>query len=180
MIEPLFIAIAPFDPSDGQKWQEYYQWARIPGLVEVISLDSMLCRRIITEFEAEDWDHIVNENFRLNYFHDLAYLMRRIADAPRKHILGVYRNPSSHIPQAPAANFNFVGYDLIEEATQISALTNCGGFPDSFSNGELNRHGLIDEFSRAEEIHQSLPKRHPQEAHANCELYAIWKLESGL
>src|SRR5580658_8217773 len=171
MAKPLFIAVGRFDPSDGEKWQKYYQWANIPGLMEVISLDLMLCPRIITEFQPEDWAHIVNENFRLNYFYDLEYLLRRVAQVPRKHVLGVYRNPETHIEDQPGTGkFTFVGYDLIEEQTQISALTNCGGFPNSFSNGELNKFGLIDTFDRAAEIHRHLPEHHPEEPHANCEL----------
>lgn len=177
MLKPLFIAVRCFDPSDGDKWRKYCQWAKIPGLTEVISLDSLLCPRVITEFQPEDWDHIVNEDFRLNYFYDFEYLMRRVAGAPRKQILGVYRNPIAHIDLPPAAgDFTFIGYDLIEEQTQISALTNCGGFPDSFSNAELNRHGLIDTFTRAAEVRRHLAKQHPEEHHAQCELYAIWRL----
>jgi hypothetical protein len=107
-----FIAVGPFDPSDGKKWQEYCEWAKIPGLTEIISLDASLCHRIVTHLQPEDWSHIVNEDFRLDYFHDLPYLLERVAAAPRKHILGVYRNPSSHIEQVPADNFTFVGYDL--------------------------------------------------------------------
>jgi hypothetical protein len=176
MAEPLFIAVERFDPSDGEKWQKYYQWAKIPALLEVISLDALLCRRIITVFQPEDWAHIVNENFRLDYFHDLEYLLRRVATVLRKQILGVYRNPEVHMDPPSAGKFAFVGYDLIEDQTQISALTNCGGFPDSFSNGELNKFGLIDTFDRATTIHRDLRQHYPEESHANCELYAIWKL----
>jgi hypothetical protein len=178
MAEPLFIAVTPFDPSDGEAWRKYCEWAKIPNLTEIISLDSILCHRLINEFQDEDWPHIINENFRLNYFRELAYMLRRVADVPRKRILGVYRNPDFHISQPPADDFVFIGYDLIEETTQISALTNCGGFPDSFSNAELNRYGLIEKFDRAEEIHQSLPKLHPEEPHAHCELYAVWKRDA--
>jgi len=64
MSKPLFIAVEPFDPSDGEAWWKYCEWAKIPTLTEVITLDSALCRRIITEFEDEDWSHIVNEDFR--------------------------------------------------------------------------------------------------------------------
>jgi len=179
MTEPLFIAVGRFDPSDGEKWQKYCQWANIPGLTEIISLDTMLCPRIITEFQPEDWTHIVNEDFRLNYFRNLEYLLRRVAQVSRKHVLGVYRNPETHLEIQPAdGKFDFVGYDLIEEQTQNSALTNCGGFPHSFSNSELNRFGLVDAFDRAAEIHRLLPEHYPEEAHAKCELYAIWKLEA--
>jgi len=69
-----------------------------------------------------------------------------------------------------------MGYDLVEDATQISALTNCGGFPQTFSNTELNAYGLITDFSRASEIRKRLPEHNPGDHHARCELYAIWRL----
>ena len=55
MPTPLFIATERFDPSDGEKWQKYCDWAKIPGLVEVVSLDAMLCKHLIKEFQDEDW-----------------------------------------------------------------------------------------------------------------------------
>jgi hypothetical protein len=75
-----------------------------------------------------------------------------------------------------ATEFRFLGCDLIEERTQISALSNCGGFPDVFGNDELNRCGLIDSFERAYEVRRLLAERHPEEAHAQCEMYTIWRL----
>jgi hypothetical protein len=177
MTTPLFLATNPFDPSDGGKWQKYCEWSKIPGLIEVVSLDSLLCKHLIDEFRDEDWNHIVNEDFRLDYFHNLDYLKQRVHDVPRRNILGLYRNPEAHIAVAPApGNFNFIGYDLIEEQTQISAVTNCGGFPDVFRNEELNGFGLIDGFDRAREIRRLLVERHPEEHHARCEMYAVWRL----
>ena len=178
MLTPLFIATERFDSNDGEKWTKYLDWARIPQLVEVVGLDSMLCPRIATELSDEDWNHIVCEDFRLNYFLHLDYLKHRTRDARRKNILGLYRNPETHIETSPATgHFCFTGYDLIEESTQISALTNCGGFPDVFQNDELNRFGLISDFGRGSEIRHQLSERHPEEPHADCELYAIWRLE---
>jgi hypothetical protein len=177
MVKPLFIATERFDPSDGEKWEGYSKWAKIPQLVEVVSLDAMLCPHLIREFQDEDWKHIVNENFRLDYFYDLDYLRQRVQNVPRKNILGLYRNPETHVVAAPApGDFRFVGYDLIEEETQISALTNCGGFVDVFSNAELNQFGLIAAFERAFEVARLLAQRHPEEPHAQCDMYAIWRL----
>jgi hypothetical protein len=176
MTTPLFIATERFDPSDGETWQKYLEWAKIPQLVEIVSLDIMLCPRLITDFTEEDWSHIVNEDFRLDYFHDLGYLKRRVQSVPRRNILGLYRNPETHIPTAPAQEFTFIGYDLIEEDTQVSALTNCGGFPDVFQNEELNEFGLIQTFDRATEVKRTLAELHQEEPHAQCELYAIWRL----
>ncbi len=177
MPTPLFIATERFDPSDGEKWEKYAQWAKIPALTEVVSLDAMLCRHLINGPQNEDWQHIVCEDFRLDYFHDLDYLRQRTRDTRRRNVLGLYRNPEQHIEAAPASgNFEFVGYDLIDEQTQISALTNCGGFPDVFANEELNRFGLIDGFERAREVRRFLVERHPKEPHAQCEMYAVWRM----
>jgi hypothetical protein len=177
MTEPLFIATERFDPSDGEKWMKYTEWANIHELAEVVSLDCMLCRHLINTPEDEDWQHIVCEDFRLDYFYHLDYLKSRVAPIRRRNILGLYRNPDAHIEVAPASgDFQFVGYDLIEEQTQISALTNCGGFPDVFRNDELNRVGLIETFGRASEVRRLLAQRYPEEPHAQCEMYALWRL----
>ena len=177
MTTPLFIAAERFDPTHGEKWRKYYEWAKIPALAEVVSLDTLLCRHIIKEFLDEDWQHIVCEDFRLDYFLHLDYLKQRIQGVPRRNVLGLYRNPEARITVAPASgDFCFVGYDLIDEETQISALTNCGGFPDVFRNDELNRFGLIDGFGRAREVRRLLAECYPDEAHARCEMYALWRL----
>jgi hypothetical protein len=173
---PLFIATERFDQSDESRWRSYVDWAKIPQLVEVVSLDGVLCPRIVKRLEDEDWNHIVCEDFRLDYFYHLNYLIRRIAGAPHTNILGLYRNPDAHIDIPPAeGGFVFMGYDLIEEATQISALTNCGGFSETFSNEELNQYGLIPAFTRAREVRKLLAERNADDPHAQCEMYAIWR-----
>ena len=177
MTEPLFIATERFDPSDGEAWQKYFAWANIPQLAEVVGLDAILSNRLIREILDEDWNHIVNADFRLDYFYHLDYLMNRIKDIPRRNVLGLYRNAARHIDKAPGdGDFRFLGHDLIDEQSQISALTNCGGFPDVFDNEELNGFGLLGKFERASEVKNLLKEKHPKEPHANCELYAIWRL----
>src|SRR5438874_2238777 len=96
-VRPLFIATQRFDPTDGEKWLGYCEWAKIPGIVEIVGLDTLLCKHLVCEFSDEDWLHNVHEDFRLNYFYDLDYLMRRVRELPRKNILGLYRNPDHHI-----------------------------------------------------------------------------------
>lgn len=178
MVEVLFIATKRFDPAEGDMWRSYCQWANIPALREVVSLDGILCEHLITDFTDEDWAHIVNADFRLGYFRDLDYLLSRVSSVRRRNILGLYRNPQQHIESPPAAGeFTFLGYDLIEEMTQVSALVNCGGFPKVFANDELNEFGLVANFARALEIKRRLPAEYPNEPHADCELYAVWRLK---
>ena len=177
MAEPLFIATERFDPSDGEAWRKYFEWAEIPQLTEVVGLDDSLSNTVTGELLDEDWNHIVNADFQTRYFYHLDYLLNRVQAIKRRNILGLYQNPETHITKAPAmGDFTFMGYDLIEEQTHTSALTNCGGFPDVFSNEELSSCGLISKFERASEVKRLLLEKHPEEPHANCEMYAIWRL----
>ena len=145
---PLYIATERFEPSDSKHWRSYAEWAKIPALAEVVGLDSSLCRHLVRELMDEDWDHIVKEDFRLDYFLHLDYLLTRVAHIPRRNILGLYRNPDQHITEPPGSqDFVFPGSaNSLRRRTQISALTNCGGFPKAFLNEELNQRGLISGF----------------------------------
>ncbi|MDR3459732.1 MAG: hypothetical protein P4N60_20065 [Verrucomicrobiae bacterium] len=175
MIEPLFIATERFDPSD-EAWKKYFEHAKIPALAEVVGLDGSLCNPILVEISDEDWNHIVNADYLLRYFCHLDYLLNRVQSVKRRNILGLYRNPEAHITKPPSTgDFKFMGYELIDEQTHTSALTNCG-FSDVFSKEELNSFGLISEFERANEIKSVLAEKHPEDAHAQCDMYAIWRL----
>src|ERR1044071_301195 len=177
MSSPLFTATERFDQFDGQAWKKYIEWAKIPSLIEVVSLDSSLCKRVVNEFSEEDWKQVVCEDYGSFYFKGLDYLLMRVQSINRRNILGLYRNPEMHIVTAPLnRDFKFMGYDLVEDRTQISALTNCGGFPDVFDNEALNPCGLISDFEYARKVRELLAKTHPEEPHANCEMYAVWRL----
>ena len=76
---PLFIATERFGPTDGDAWRGYCRFAKIPHLIEVVSLDQCLCPPLVREFTPEDWDRMVNLDFCLGYFYDLDYLLKRAA-----------------------------------------------------------------------------------------------------
>jgi hypothetical protein len=89
------MATERFDPSDGERWATYIQWAKIPGSTEVVILDCVLCRHLPRQNQRQDeaWRHIVCEDFRLDYFNDLDYLRKRFHGAKRRNILSLYGNP---------------------------------------------------------------------------------------
>lgn len=71
--------------------------------------------------------------------------------------------------------FDFCGFDLAEYF-EISALTNCGGFfNDVFTYKDLNSLGLLPDFSSARKIQADLVNRYPDEEHADCLIFAIWR-----
>jgi hypothetical protein len=172
---PWFIATKPFTPDDGASWDEYIKFSGLIQLQEVVSLDGMLCPTLLPDIRDDYWPHIVNEGFMLNYFLDFDFLMSQVAEFGKKNILCVFRNPLRQ-PVAPSvACFEFLGYDLVDVEDTASALTNCGSFPGVFANSELSRFGLLPELGRAVEVQKLLRSLHPEEHHANCHVWAIFR-----
>jgi hypothetical protein len=171
---PWFIATQRFTPED-KSWNKYIEWSGLTQLKEVVSLDGSLCPTILPDIKAEYWPHIVNEEFMLNFFLDFDFLIEQIKNIEKKNVLCVFRNPQQMLPAPLAANFKFVGYDLLEVNGGLSALTNCGGFPDVFANTELSEAGLLTDFGRASQVQALLHSLHPNDPHANCDLWAIFR-----
>jgi hypothetical protein len=172
---PWFVATHKFDKSDAT-WAKYITWSGLKQLEEVVSLDSSLCPTVLPDIKTEYWNHIVNEDFMLHFFTDLDYLRGETAAIARNNLLCVFRNPATHpcAEQVPEG-FEFIGYDLLEKDSGISALTNCGGFPKAFSNSELSEKGLLRAHARSRTVQDALIREYPNEHHANCHLWAIFR-----
>jgi hypothetical protein len=177
---PFYIATNRLGPHKGEEWDRYVKWSGLTQLRELVSLDGMICPHVLAEIEDDFWPHIVRENFMLHYFTDLEYLLKRIADIHDLNLLCVFLNPTEQ-PIAPSSpvRFSFCGYDLIEVTGDISALSNCGGFPNAFSNSELNEVGLLSDLARAMEVQAGLREFYPPKhhSHSNCDVWAIFRAE---
>jgi hypothetical protein len=176
-MHPYFIATERFDPTSS-RWQTYIRWSKLTQLTDVITLDTVLCPAVVSEIDRDMWSHIVNENFMLTCFTDLQSLLARIGHARSMNVLAVMQNPAGHPSENVPEGFSFKGFDLVERMTQVSALTNCGGYPEVFANSELNPHGLLDDFARALQVQRELREKHPEEPHATCDRWAIYRSES--
>jgi hypothetical protein len=171
-----FIATEPFGPQCGKGWEGFIAWSRLTQLEEIVSLDGILCPTVLREIKDEYWPHIVNEDFLLNFFVDYDFLKQQVAKIPKKNILCVYLNPTE-LPTAPGfADFRFLGYDLVDKQGEVSALTNCGGFPEVFDNAELSPVGLLTDLDRAVEVQRRLHASYPDSHHADCNVWAIFRL----
>jgi hypothetical protein len=171
---PWFIATERFDQSYAG-WGKYIAWSGLEQLDEVVSLDGALCPTVLPTIKKEYWNHIVNEDLMFHFFIDLDYLRNETADIHRKNLLCVFRNPPGHPSSQVPEGFEFIGYDLVDKDTSISALTNCGGFPKAFSNGELSEKGLFRTHERSREVQDALRQQYPNEPHADCYLWAIFR-----
>ncbi len=176
---PLYIAVEKFSPSHGQGWDDYIAWSGLTQLDEVVSLDGMICPVILEEIKDSYWDHIVHEDGMLNFFTDFDFFMKELGTVQNTNVFGVLRNPTLEaVQQGLGDRFRLVGYDLLDQDHSISALTNCGGFPDVFDNAELSTKGLLTDYGRAKEIRRDLRRLHPEEHHADCNIWAIFRMNS--
>jgi len=111
------------------------------------------------------------------YFRELDYFLSRFDVPQNYHIIAVAKNPNGS-EALPDPRFEFIGYDLTEENTVsgISALTNCGGWENIFQNSDLSEYGLVTSYEKATQINQGLRANYPDDAHAFCDLYAVWRM----
>ncbi len=176
MSQPWFTAVERFGRADGDAWANYIDFSKLTQVVELVSLDGSLCAPVLREIRDYYWPYIVNEDFCLNFFTDLGFLRQELASQEiiGARLLCVYRNPEKHPTVPPElSKFCFFGFDLVEADSATSALCNCGGWPE-LEKSELSKWGLVTDHERALELQITLRKNHPEEPHANCDVWAIF------
>lgn len=118
-------------------------------------------------------------SFDCSLFEQLPVLRREIEVPCAEHqYLAVVVEPEAPPSAAIAQDgrFTFCGYDLVEEMTKISAITNCGGgFSDVIDYLALNEWGLIDRYDDAQQTRRRLREAYPDEPHADCVIVEIWR-----
>ncbi len=175
-MQALYVAKRPFDPSVGDRWNQYVAWSGLAQLREVVSLDTMLCPTVPEDLTTADWDHNVQADYQVFYFRSLDYLLQRVAAEGRLNVLAVLQNPSAaDLSAVTLPDFAFAGFDLVDVHGDVSALTNCGGFEGVFGNAELSELGLLSHLGRVQEVQASLREQYPEEHHAVCDVWAIWR-----
>ena len=97
---PWFIAKATFTPGLGEAWEKYIEWSGLTQLDEVVSLDPMLCPSVLPDIKPSYWPHIVNEDFLLDYFVDLEFLLEQVAGITDRNLLRVHLNPPAPVDAA--------------------------------------------------------------------------------
>ncbi|MBQ8409930.1 MAG: hypothetical protein IJY39_13805 [Clostridia bacterium] len=71
--------------------------------------------------------------------------------------------------------FTFCGYDLVEDATAISAITDCGAMFKSIPYERLTEYGLLPTYKDAVLTQLALVEEDPCENHAYCMICEIWR-----
>ena len=165
--------------SCGQKsWDGYIEWSKFFHLSEVVSLDKMINEPLVVPdyHDEDDWNFIhVDGGWQTSFYTSVDYVLKRIKQQRRFNLLTVVLRPDREYNNIDVEGYEFVGYDLFDKEFGNSALTNCGGFDETFSPSDLNDKGLIDDFVKAYDIKKRLLENNPNEHHADTNVIAIWR-----
>lgn len=159
-------------------WKKYIKWSRLTQLIELVSLDSMLNE---LSFEPnldikETWEYVVTDDgYVTDLFNSAEYVIRNTKNVECFNFLAVVKDPNKNSENLINREFDFVGYELLDESYEASALSNCGGFDETFLPDELNQFGLLNDLDRAIKIQADLVTNNPEEHHAYCNLFGIWR-----
>lgn len=176
-----YTARAIFDKSyngDGISWQKYIEWSKLTHLTELISRDCML-NELLVEVDRDDetyWNHCVTEeHYETGFFKSDDYVLKHINTPERFNFLAVIIEPTEDCINVPLKDFNFIGYDLLDKSYDISALTNCGGFDETFLPVDLNELGLVEDYEKAFDIKKRLFENNPEEYHSDTNMIAVYR-----
>jgi hypothetical protein len=177
----LYTARGTYDKNyaqDGMSWVKYIEWARLPHLTELVSLDGML-NEVLVEPDYDngsDWDFIhVVDLYQTNFFTTVDYVFKRMKPQDKFNLLSVVVEPDQDCKNILIDGYGFVGYELLDQEFDISALSNCGGFDETFLPSDLNDRGLINDFKKAYEIKKLLLENNPEEHHADTNVIGVWR-----
>jgi len=164
-----------YDQNQGENWDKYIIWKNC-SCKRIISLDTSLCPSVIDVLSDEDWTHKVYPDIFFDAFDSILWINRKVPSKTHNHqILAVQKFDVDNQIQDILLGFRFIGYDMIENETMISAITNCIHFDLAYSSDDLNEFGLISEANMVKEISLRLVKYYPDESHANVSAWAIWE-----
>jgi len=90
-------------------------------------------------------------------------------------LLTVVLEPEKECSKININEYEFIGYDLLDQDFGISALTNCGGFDETFLPADLNDKGLVEGLEKAYNIKKRLFENNPYEHHADTNVIAVWR-----
>lgn len=164
--------------DSSMSWEQYIKWSKLTHLTELVSLDGMLNEILIepNRQNEEDWKYIVTDGiYETGFFSSLDYVLTRINYDDKFNLLALVINPATDCNYIFLENYEFIGYELLDKDYCISALTNCGGFDETFSPNDLNNFGLINNYEQAISIHKRLFENNPNEHHADTNIIAVWR-----
>lgn len=164
----LFTIVESFSPRDGDRWISYCQWRGL-AFTGFDSIDGELRPNLFDNPVGKDWNHIVNEDFKLHLITDFDYAVQKHHEIGQGDLMGL--RFSEHDQSDP----HFLGFDLIDGYCDISLLTNWGNDVDSI-NRSLSPNALVMSYPIVEAIQQELLRTSDTDPHIEgCQIVSIYR-----
>lgn len=174
----LYAARERFDKTQSEAWDNYIEWSKIQDVTEIAGLDYIINNDLveIDNPTDDDWKqkYIPSHN-ETGLYQTAEYVLLKMKPTVKFNFLAVMVEPIQDCREIMLENYEFMGYELLDLSFEISALTNCGGFDETFLPTDLNSFGLIDDFNNAYDIANRLFENNPEEDHANTNVIAVWR-----
>ena len=176
-----YTARAPYSATntgDKADWKSYLEWSHLDHLTELVSLDQALNEDLVThDYDAEHyWAHsIVDDEMITSFFSTPDYVLANIKPQEKFNMLAVIVEPEDDCKDVVLDGYEFMGYELLDKDYTTSALSNCGGFWETYTPSDINEFGLIDDIDKALDIRERLLENSPDEYHADTNIVAVWR-----
>jgi len=171
-----YAAIERFNRDNGERWKSFTRWLGRSDLTRIVTLDNTLCPPVVHPQSADDWEFIAKEEFMLDFYTSLDFVLRRIAGHRPSEVIAVARDPSAEeVDGFPHREFELAGFDLVDTEFSTSALLN-NRFSNVVSVSKLSREsGLILSRELAFQWRDNLRRRYPDREDARCCVWAVWR-----
>lgn len=143
---------------------------------DLVTLDSMLCESVVARNDLDAFYryNVVIDGYGTMFFSNMDFILNHLKCKNDFHFLAICVEPETDCATIQLEGFDFMGYELLDKSIDVSALSNCGGFPETFSDNDLNQAGLISEYQTACNIQKNLLLNNPNEYHADTYMFAVW------
>jgi hypothetical protein len=164
-----FTIVENFSPS-AESWKDYCAWRGIE-FERFDSIDGILRPSLFTTPEGEDWNYVVQEDFRLHLITDLDYARRKRSMIGSGDLVGIrFDRPSN-------TDSRFLGFDLIDGYFDISLLTNFGN-DINLINQLISVNALVLNRRDIEQIQEHLLSEFPDDPHVKrCQIVSIYNVD---
>jgi hypothetical protein len=163
-----------FDPAS-ESW--FWEFTGLRSVVEVVGLDCTYNPSVDMVLTDADWACLVYGWELGDTFSDWEHLRGRLPIGAGEQAVAAVRDPpSDDLAGPPDPAFAFMGFEVLDELYQISALTT-GTFGRVVRPEDLSTCGLATELSRAREIRDEVRAAYPEDPHSDCTVWAVWRWE---
>lgn len=153
----LFTIVEDFGIANGEAWSNYLEWRGL-DFDRFDSLDGMLRKSLFTPESVEDWDHVVKENFMIDYLTDFEYAQQMHTRIGAGSLMGFAYSEHDESDEG------FLGYDIIDGYCDVSLLTNWGNDIEVV-NQALGSNALVPTLAQVELIHEFLTTNYGDDSH---------------